>query len=118
MTKTQRKIDPFKTRKAKASAEPSSDTLMPPEEIAQAVDAFRAAQDQYKHFEGEMTIHRDQVLEFSHAEYARRVFRGLLKSFKIQGEESMLTYVAMDSSAGLSEDDLGHFTEQWGKKSR
>ena len=111
-----KKTDPFKTKKNKTPTEKSNDTITPPAEIAQAIDSFREAQDQYKHFEGEMTIHKDEIMNFSSKEYAMRVLNGLKSSFKILGDESMVTYVAMDSSAGLTEEDVAEFEQRWGKK--
>src|SRR5476649_1892541 len=100
-----RKVDPFKTRKTKTPQASDTDLITPPEEIAVAIDAFRECQDQAKHFEGEATIHKDKIVQYSSDEYAKRVFNGMDKSFKILGEETMVTYVAMDASAGLSEED-------------
>ena len=36
--------------------------MTPPDEVAAAIDAFREAQDQAKHFEGEATIQKNIVL--------------------------------------------------------
>src|SRR4051794_25905276 len=106
-----KKVDPFKTKKTKTQAPDANDTITPPEEIARAIDAFREAQDQAKHFEGEATIHKDTVLNFSDGEYAKRLFNGMAKSFKLLGEESMVTYVVMDASAGLTEEDAEEFAK-------
>ena len=46
----------FKTRKTREPEADAGDTLTPPEQIAQAIDAFREAQEQAKHFEGEATF--------------------------------------------------------------
>ena len=56
------------------------------------------------------------VLEYSQREYTKRVLKGKNRSFKILGEQSMVTYVVMDASAGLSEEDVEAFTERWGEK--
>jgi len=111
-----KKVDPFKTRKTKTTEASDSDTITPPEEIAVAIDAFRECQDQAKHFEGEATIHKDKIMQYSTEEYTRRVFNGMNKSFKLLGEETMVTYVVMDASAGLSEEDLEAVKERWGEK--
>lgn len=108
--------DPFKTRKSRAEVSKESDTLTPPSEIAQAIDAFRDCQEQARHFEGEATIHKNQVLDFSEGEYVKRLMGGLGKSFKVLGEESMITYVVMDASAGLADEDVEVFRERWGDK--
>lgn len=110
------KVDPFKTRKTKTVEQTVSDTVTPPAEIAQAIDEFRECQDQAKHFEGEATIHKDLILSYSLDEYTKRLFNGQGKSFKILGEETMVTYVVMDSSAGLSEEDVAAISERWGEK--
>ena len=39
---------------------------------------------------------------------------GADKSFKIMGDDTLVTYVVMDSSAGLTEEDLEHVREKWG----
>jgi hypothetical protein len=111
-----KKPDPFKTRKTKTEVAQAGDTLSPPSEIAQAIDAFREAQDQAKHFEGEATIYKNQILEYSEEEYAKRLLTGKNKSFKVLGDETMVTYVVMDSSAGLTEEDVEEFTKAWGKE--
>jgi hypothetical protein len=111
-----KKADPFKTRKTKTEVSDASDTISPPAEVAQAIDAFREAQDQAKHFEGEATIYKNQVLEFSEQEYSKRLIAGKNKSFKVLGEETMVTYVVMDSSAGLTEEDVEEFSKTWGEK--
>jgi len=112
---TAKKVDPFKTKKSKTPSATASDTVTPPEAIATAIDSFREAQDQYKHFEGEMTIYKDQIMNFSTDEYTRRIFNGMPGSFKILGEETMVTYVVMDSSAGLTEEDVNGFSSRWGQ---
>ena len=111
-----KKVDPFKTKKSKTPTASSSDTVTPPKEIAQAIDSFREAQDQYKHFEGEMTIHKDQIMAYSTDEYAKRLLNGMNGSFKILGDETTVTYVVMDSSAGLTEEDAAEFAQRWGKE--
>jgi hypothetical protein len=110
------KLDPFKTKKTKTPSPVANDTITPPKEIAKAIDAFRDAQEQAKHFEGEATIHKDAIVDYSQEEYTKRVLSGVNKSFKILGEETMVTFVVMDSSAGITEEDLGEFTDRWGKE--
>jgi hypothetical protein len=111
-----KKLDPFKTRKTKTPTSKTDDTVTPPGNIAKAIDTFREAQDQYKHYEGEMTIYKDEIMNFTNEEYAKRVINGVKGSFKVLGEETMVTFVAMDSSSGLTEEDLAEFTQRWGKK--
>lgn len=111
-----KKVDPFKTRKTRTEATDASDTLSPPKEVAEAIDAFREAQDQAKHFEGEATIHKNTVLSYSENEYVKRLLSGKNKSFKVLGEETMVTYVVMDSSAGLTEEDVEEFSKNFGKE--
>src|SRR3954464_14041850 len=106
-----KKVDPFRTKKSKADAARASDTLSPPKEVAEAIDAFRECQDQAKHFEGEATIHKNVVLNYSENEYVKRLIGGKNKSFKILGDETMVTYVIMDSSAGLTDEDVEEFSK-------
>jgi hypothetical protein len=111
-----KKSDPFKTRKTKVETERAAgDTLTPPKEVSEAIDAFREAQDQAKHFEGEATIHKNTILAFTEEEYAKRLHAGKNKSFKILGDETMVTYVVMDASAGLTEEDAEEFAKHYGK---
>lgn len=110
------KNDFFKTRKTREPDQEAGDTITPPEEIAQAIDAFRDAQEQFKHFEGEATVQKDAINEYSLKEYSKRVMKGKTRSFKLLGEQSMVTYVVMDASAGLTEEDVEAFKEQWGEK--
>lgn len=111
-----KKVDPFKTKKSKTPAANANDTVTPPAEVAAAIDSFREAQDQYKHYEGEMTIYKDQIMNYSTEEYTKRLLNGMNGSFKILGEETMVTYVVMDSSAGLTEEDVADFAGRWGKE--
>ncbi len=111
-----KKVDPFKTRKTKVETSQSSDTITPPAEIAAAIDAFREAQDQAKHFEGEATIHKDVILNYSEHEYSKRLLNGMNSSFKILGDETMVTYVVMDASSGLTDEDAAEFAKRWGKQ--
>jgi hypothetical protein len=108
--------DPFKTRKTKTETAESSDTLTPPAEVAQAIDAFRECQEQAKHFEGEATVHKDVILNYAEPEYTKRLLNGMNGSFKVLGEETMVTYVVMDASAGLSDEDTSDFAKRWGKQ--
>ncbi len=111
-----KKVDPFKVRKTTSTAKPADDAITPPTKVAQAIDAFREAQNQYKHFEGEMTIQKDEILNYASDEFAKRLLKGMKNSFKILGEETMVNYVVMDSSAGLSEEDVEAFKQRWGKE--
>lgn len=111
-----KKLDPFKTKKTKTPQASTSDTLTPPAEVAKAIDQFRAAQEQYKHFEGEMTIYKDQIMTYSTDEFSKRVLSGMGGSFKLLGEETMVTYVVMDASAGLTDEDAAEFGARWGKE--
>jgi hypothetical protein len=108
--------DPFKTRKVKTESAPAGDAITPPREIAEAIDAFREAQDQAKHFEGEATIHKDTILGYSEKEYVKRLLNGKEDSFKMLGDETMVTYVVMDSSAGLTDEDVEEFSKNWGRE--
>jgi len=110
------KSDFFKTRKSREVEQEAGDTITPPEEIALAIDAFRDAQEQAKHFEGEATVQKDAINDFSIKEYAKRVMKGKSRSFKLLGEQSMVTYVVMDASAGLTEEEVEAFKERWGEK--
>ena len=111
-----KKVDPFKTKKTKTPVANANDTLTPPAEIAEAIDSFREAQDQYKHYEGEMTIYKDQILTYSTEQYAKRLLKGMNNSFKILGDETTVTYVVMDASAGLTEEDVADFSSRWGEQ--
>jgi hypothetical protein len=111
-----KKVDPFKTRKTKTPESKEGDTITPPKEVAEAIDGFREAQDQAKHFEGEMTVHKNTILNFSEEEYVKRLMGGKNNSFKLLGDETMVTYVVMDSSAGLSEEDMEEFEKSFGRK--
>lgn len=115
-TKTAGKADPFKTRSTKVDNPKTSDTITPPADVAEAIDLFRQAQDQAKHFEGEATVHKDAILEFCAKEHTQRLFNGQNSSFKVLGHESMVTYVIMDASAGLTEEDVALISERWGEK--
>ena len=108
------KKDPFKTKKSKTVEQVVSDNIAPPEEVKEAIDAFRECQDQAKHFEGEATVHKDRILSYAHEEFSRRALNGQDKSFKMLGDETMVTYVVMDSSAGLTEEDVDVIRERWG----
>jgi hypothetical protein len=108
------KGDIFKTRKTRETEQQAGDTLTPPAEISNAIDAFRDAQEQMKHFEGEMTVQKDAINEYSLKEFSKRVMKGKKNSFKLMGEQSMVTYVVMDASAGLTDEDVEAFREQWG----
>lgn len=110
-----KKIDPFKTKKNRTEAIEASDTIAPPKDIAQAIDQFRECQEQAKHFEGEATIHKNAILGFSEEEYAKRLINGKNKSFKVLGEETMVTYVVMDASAGLTDEDAEEFRAAFGR---
>jgi hypothetical protein len=114
--KSSKKVDPFKTRKSKTPESSAGDTISPPAAVAEAIDAFREAQDQAKHFEGEATIHKNTILEFSEEEYVKRLVSGKNTSFKVLGDETMVTYVVMDASAGLSEDDMEEFAKNFGRE--
>lgn len=109
-----KRTDPFKTRKAKVPESKANDTVTPPDEVAEAIDAFRECQEQAKHFEGEATIHKDTILTFAEEEYTKRLMSGVQKSFKIMGEETMVTYIVTDSSAGLTEEDVADIAERFG----
>jgi hypothetical protein len=110
-----KKPEPFKTRKTKTEASQPGDTITPPEEIQKAIDSFREAQDQAKHFEGEMTIQKDVIVSYSEQEYCKRLVNGMNDSFKLLGEETMVTYVVMDAGAGLTDEDSEDFAKRWGK---
>lgn len=108
------KVDPFKTKKTKTVATKVNDTVTPPDDVQKAVDAFREAQEQAKHFEGEATVAKDKIQDFCHLEFAKRLLGGVDSSFKVMGEETMVTYIVADSSAGLTDEDLASFAERWG----
>lgn len=114
--KPKKKVDPFKTRAAKVAEAKGGDTVTPPEEVAEAIDAFRECQEQAKHFEGEATIHKDTILGFAENEYTKRLLAGIQKSFKIMGAETMVTYIVTDSSAGLTEEDVEEISGRWGEQ--
>ncbi len=108
------KSDFFKTRKTRETEQEAGDTLTPPAEIKEAIDAFRDAQEQAKHFEGEATVQKDAINEYSLKEFSKRALKGKGRSFKLLGDQSMVTYIVMDASAGLTEEDVEAFKERWG----
>ncbi len=44
------------------------------------------------------------------------MLKGKTRSFKLLGDQSMVTYVVMDASAGLTEEEVESFKERWGDK--
>jgi len=114
--KKTKKADPFKTRTTKVPETKANDTVNPPPEVAEAIDAFRESQEQAKHYEGEATIHKDTILSFAEEQFTKRVLAGIHKSFKIMGEETMVTFIVTDSSAGLTDEDVSEIEERWGRK--
>lgn len=114
--KPKKKVDPFKTRQSKLPESKANDTVTPPDEVREAIDAFRECQEQAKHFEGEATVHKDAILHYADQEYTKRLLSGIPKSFKILGEETMVTYIVTDSSAGLTEENVADIEERWGPK--
>jgi|GEM_PF-3013420 len=111
-----KKTDPFKTRKTREPKQEAGDVLTPPSDVAHAVDQFREFQEQAKHFEGEATVQKDIILDYGQGEYVKRVLKGMNRSFKVMGDQSMVTFVAMDTSSGLTEEEVEAFTEKWGEK--
>lgn len=111
------KADFFKTRKSReATTEKTGDTITPPDDISRAIDAFRDAQEQARHFEGEATIQKDFINDFALKEFSKRALKGKNKSFKILGDQSMVTYVVMDTSSGITDEELESFKERWGEQ--
>lgn len=109
--------DPFKTKRSTSpAAKQAENVLTPPPDVAEAIDAFRSAQDQAKFFEGEASVHKNTILNFATEEYAKRLYTGESGGFKIQGVETMAMYVVQDASAGISEEDVEEFSERWGEK--
>lgn len=108
--------DPFKTKRTTQPAKQQENVLTPPGDVAEAVDAFRNAQDQAKFFEGEATVHKNTILDYANGEYAKRLNSGEGNGFKIQGIETMAMFVVQDASAGMSEEDVEEFAARWGKK--
>ncbi len=107
---------PFKTKKSTAPIKQQDNILTPPPEVAEAVDAFRTAQDQAKFYEGEATVHKNTVVDYATTQFAHRLFQGESSGFKIQGNESMTMFVVQDAGSGLSEEDVEEFTSKWGKQ--
>ena len=116
MSQKSEKIDPFKTRKNKNQSVKQNDTITPPEEIREAIDLFRECQDQARHFEAESTYHKEKIMKYCEQEFAHRFATGRTKSFKVLGEESMVTYVIQDMSAGLTSDEIEEFSQKWGER--
>ena len=95
------KKDPFKTRKVKSEATPEAGALNPPPDVAEAIDRFRDCQDQAKHFEGEATVYKDKIQNWALDELVSRTYNGQSGSFKILGDETMVTFVTMDSKDAM-----------------
>ena len=112
-----KKVDPFKIKKTKtASSTKVNDTVTPPAPVQEAIDKFRENQEQARHFEGEATIYKDKALAFCQIEYVKRLNNGIDGSFKVLGDETMITYTVVDGSAGLSDEDKDSFSERWGEE--
>lgn len=107
--------DPFKVKRSKTQPAKETDTVTPPPDVAEAIDKFRECQDQARHFEGEATVYKDKVATYCAAMFTQRLLNGLPGTFKVLGDETMVSYVISDSSAGLSEEDVEAFTEKWGE---
>jgi hypothetical protein len=107
---------PFKTKRSTVPQKQADNVLTPAPDVQEAVDAFRAAQDQAKYYEGEATVHKNTVLNYAMDQYAQRLYTGDGSGFKIQGVETMAMYVVQDASAGLSEEDVEDFAARWGQE--
>ncbi len=116
MVEKKGRADPFSVKKSKNPPPQAADTVTPPQDIREAIDSFRECQEQAKHYEGEATVHKDKVMDYARREFSHRSLVGHDGSFKILGDESMVTYVVMKSSAGLAEEDVEVFTEKWGEE--
>lgn len=116
MSATATKIDPFKIKKSSGKASGKLAGVKTPDNIADAVDAYREAQDKVKHFEGEAAIYKDTILSYSKSEYARRARTGETENFKLFGNKAMAMYIVMDSSSGLSDEDVSRVSSEFGEK--
>lgn len=120
MTKTpktlaRKTIDPFRIKQThNTSARTPPDVVTPPEAVASAVDAFRAAADQAKHIEGEATVYKNLVFEFGKGEYAKRAMHGKTASFKILGKEEVVMFISADKGSGLTEEDVATLAAELG----
>ncbi len=112
---SKQKSSPFKVKKSTVPTK-ADDIVTPPEEIAEAIDAFRQASDQAKYFEGEATIYKNTIVDFARGRFAKRFFEGSKSGFKIQGGDSVIMYIVQDSSAGFSDEERDEFAERWGEK--
>ncbi len=110
------KTEIFKGRKNRdgETAGKPSDVIKPPEDIREAIDAFRDAQAQMKHFEGESTVQKDILNDYSLKEFSKRAMAGKAKSFRLESDENQVMYVVMDTSSGITEDEVQAFVDQWG----
>lgn len=113
--KSEKKADPFKTRKT-TSPHKADDIVTPPEEISEAIDAFRQASDQAKFFEGEATVYKNSIVDYARSVFSKRFLNGTKTGFKIRGSETDVMYVIQDSSAGFSEEEVQEFENRWGRQ--
>jgi hypothetical protein len=119
MTNTAKKtVNPFKVAKTKKTASKTS-AVAAPEEVQAAVAEYKEAQEQMKHYEGLMNIHKDAILSFAKPYHAKKNFAGCKKGFKILGkDESMTSYVAQDRGRSITEEEADAFEERFGEKAR
>jgi hypothetical protein len=107
-------INPFKVRSSSDKGSRKSDAVDVPFEVAQAIDGFREAMEQSKHFAGEAEVHKEAVLSFARGQYARRAMAGSTEGFKLLGDQSMVTYVVADNASGLSQEEVDAIAAEFG----
>lgn len=117
-TKKAKKINPFTASASKSPAKSGSklDVLNTPKDISKAVDSFKKLQSEIKHLEGEATLVKNQVTDFARDRFAERVLNDKYNNFKLQGTDQVVSFIAQDASAGLSEDDVDQIKEEFGSK--
>lgn len=108
----------FKVRKtAEKKVTKSKATVLDPgtDELKEAVDSFSSLKKQIKHLEGEMTVYKDMLTDFSEENYAERNKGGITGNFKIQGNETQINYIVPARARAKDEAKYDEFVETHGE---
>lgn len=119
MATTKKKInDPFTVVKTNGKKNGSSklEEVKTPKSLQKRIDEFNEINEQMKSLKGEQTACKNDIQEFSLNEYAKRSVDGKVSNFKLQGENSHVTFIAQNASSNIDQDTYDKLADKWGKK--
>jgi len=85
-----------------------------PKSLVASIDDYARIHAEIKSLEAEKDQCKNDVSSFGKESFAKRLFKGITGNFKLEGDDSVLSFLTIAKSKNMGQEQYEEFEEKWG----